>query len=87
MACTLGVGLGEMMFDRVGVTGERFTGNAYGEGAEAGDVVSVRVDAGCACVCARIGGCGVDCEPGSARPITGEPLFDAVTTGRVMLPG
>ena len=87
MACTLGAGLGEMMFDRVGVTGERFTGGAYGGGADAGDTVSVRVDAGCACMCAWVGGCGVDCEPGSARPMSGEPFIDAVTTGRDAPPG
>lgn len=52
VACMLGPGLGEMMFDRVGVTGERVTGGAYDAGADAGDVYSGCVDAVCACICA-----------------------------------
>lgn len=86
VTCTLGPGLEEMMFDRVGVTGERVTGSAYGGGADAKNAVSGCVGVVCACICA-VGSCGAGCEPGSARLISGEPFIDGVATGRCAPPG
>ncbi|KAH9842400.1 uncharacterized protein C8Q71DRAFT_732705 [Rhodofomes roseus] len=71
-----GAGLGETMLERVGVTGERLTG-----GADTGGEACVRVDGGCGCSCASVGGWGVGSEPGSARLVSGEPVTAAVTAG------